>query len=209
MEMASKHLYFVAKVLYAEKTGEELSDVTMSRIHEVCGLSRQTVVNWKISNVVPQNSKIDQLCLATGVSKEFVDAVMSLPLDIEINENDFYTAIKNRDIPYIKRLGFSPNFLPSQLIAAIEALSPDHLVKKLWAYRNKGDDYLPPVDRFIFFAGSARILYKDFISWIESSPKDVKISIDYLTSIMDNLEIPVQERGLFFMRPDRIDKNLR
>jgi len=71
------------------------------------------------------------------------------------------------------------------------------------------DVFLPHVDRFIFFAGSARILYKDFISWIESSPKDVKISIDYLTSIMDNLEIPVQERGLFFMRPDRIEKNLR
>jgi hypothetical protein len=136
-----------------------------------------------------------------------VEAVLSLPWDIEVNEKDFCAAIINRDIHYIRRLGFSPNFLPSQLVAAIEELSPDHLVKKLWEYRNKGDDFLPPVDRFIFFAGSARILYEDLINWIESSPKDVKISIDYLTSIMDNLQIPVQDRGWFFMRPEQDGRN--
>jgi hypothetical protein len=57
--MASKHLYFVAKVLYSQKTGEELDDISKSRIHEVCGLSRQTIVNWKASNIVPQKSRID------------------------------------------------------------------------------------------------------------------------------------------------------
>ncbi|MFH0960919.1 MAG: hypothetical protein V1897_19720, partial [Pseudomonadota bacterium] len=150
--MASKHLFLATKVLYAEKTGEELTDISMSRVHEVCGLSRQTVVNWKIGSVVPQKIKIDQFCEATGVSKELVDAVIGLPWDIEVNENDFCAAIRNRDIPYIKRLGFSPNFLPTQLIAAIEELSPNHLIKKLWEYRNKGDDFLPPIDRFIFFA---------------------------------------------------------
>lgn len=205
--MASKHLYFVAKVLYAEKTGGELNDVAMSRIHEVCGLSRQTVVNWKASNVMPQKNKIDRFCLATGVSKELIETVMSLPWDIDVNEKDFCSAIKDRDIHYIKRLGFSPNFLPSQLISAIEDLSPDHLVKKLWEYRNKGDDFLSPADRFIFFAGSARIIYQDLINWIESKPKDVKISIDYLTSIMDNLEIPVEDRGWFFMRPEQDGRN--
>ncbi|MGC8605643.1 MAG: hypothetical protein ACP5VS_18415 [Desulfomonilaceae bacterium] len=205
--MASKHLYFVAKVLYAEKTGEELNDIAMSRVHEVCGVSRQTVVNWKASNVAPRKSIIDRFCSTTKISRDLIDAVMSLPWDIDVNEMDFCSAIKNRDVSYIKRLGFSPNFLPTQLISQIEELSPDHLVKKLWEYRNKGDDFLPPVDRFIFFAGSARILYQDLIEWIESKPKDVKVSIDYLTSIMDNLQIPVQDRGWFFMRPERDVKN--
>jgi hypothetical protein len=205
--VASKHLFFVAKVLYAEKTGEELNDVAMSRIHEVCGLSRQAVSNWKASNIAPRKSVIDRFCLATGVSRDLIDAVLSLPWDIDVNERDFCSAIKNRDVPYIKRLGFSPNFLPSQLISQIEELSPDHLVKKLWEYRNKGDDFLPSVDRFIFFAGSARILYQDLVEWIDTSPKDVKISIDYLTSIMDNLQIPVQDRGWFFMRPGQDGEN--
>lgn len=207
--MASKHLYLVAKAIYSEKTGEELNDITTSRIHEVCGLSRQTIVNWRASDVAVRKSKLDRFCLATGVSRELAESVIDLPWDVDVNEKEFCTAIKNRNILYIKKLGFSLNFLPSQLIAAIEELSPNHLVKKLWEYRNKGDDFLSPVNRFTFFVGAARIIYQDLIDWIEADPKDVKISIDYLTSIMDNLEVPVQDRGMFLMRQEEENQGIK
>jgi hypothetical protein len=202
--MASNHLYILSKHLFAEKTGEKLNGVAMTRIHEVCGVSRQTVINWGASDIVPQESTLDKFCTVTGFDRATIEAVINLPWDVTVDENNFYLAAKARDISQIKTLGMSPNFLPSQLISIIEELSPDHLVRKFWEFRNKGDDYLTPVDRFIFFAGSARILYQDLLDWIKCSPGDVKISIDYLISIMDNLQVPDSERVLFLTRPKTV-----
>jgi len=202
--MASKHLYILSKHLFAEKTGEKLDGVARTRIHEVCGVSRQTVINWGANDIVPQEPTLNTFCNTTGFDHATIEAVINLPWDITVDESNLYLAVKEKDIPKIKTMGVALNFLPSQLIAIIEDLSPDHLVRKFWEYRNKGDDYLPSVDRFIFFVGSARILYQDLLDWLKCSPGEVKVSLDYLISIMDNLQIPDKDRVSFLTRPKTV-----
>lgn len=201
--MASKHLYIIAKRLYSGKVGKELDGVVASRIYEACGISRQTIINWGASDVTPQRPVADKFCQAAGISKEIYEAVLGIPWDVDVNEEEFYQNVVQRNLTYLKRLAMGSTFSPTDLIAVIESLGDDHLMKRLWEYRNKGDDNLQAVDRFTFFVGTARIIHQDFLNWIAMDAEDVDISIKLLKAIMDNLQIPYEERGWVISGPSQ------